>query len=294
LNVGFVGLGSIGLPMARRLLECGACLTVTNRTQSRADDLVAAGAWWVDSAAELTSAVDIVVSCLHGPDADRAVFLGEGGLLSVPAEGKLVINTSTIGPTLAVELAGVAAGRGADYLDVTLTGGGPPSAAAGTLVLPVGGDDEAVVRAMPVLSLLASVIEHVGPVGSSQVLKLAINSMFAASLVSLTQGARFAVRDGVDPAALGRLLPIGSGYSYLMGTMLPHMLSAPPARGTSLSVLAKDVRLAAEFGRSVGEAPTIAEAVAAAMAEALAGGLEGFANTALVDYPSPVIDKTAK
>jgi 3-hydroxyisobutyrate dehydrogenase-like beta-hydroxyacid dehydrogenase len=276
--------------MAGRLLACGVSLTVTNRTRSRASDLVGSGAHWVDSAAELTAAVDVVMSCLHGPDADRAVFLGERGLLSVPAEGKLVINTSTCGPVLAEELAERTAEIGAAYVDVALMGGGA-EAAAGALVLPVGGDVEVVERAMLVLSLLSSTIEHVGPVGAAQILKLANNSLTVSNLVSVAQALRFAVRGGVDPAALARLLPIGSGRSWAMETWLSKMLFEPPARGTSLSVLAKDVGLAAEFGRSVGEAPTIAEAAARALADALAGGMDGFANTAIVDYPSPILPK---
>src|SRR4051812_5642657 len=98
--------------MAQRLLGCGVRLAVNNRTRSKADALLAAGAAWIDTPAELTAASDIIVSCLHGPDSDRAVFLGEGRLLSVAATGKLVVNTSTIGPDLAIELAAAARAQG--------------------------------------------------------------------------------------------------------------------------------------------------------------------------------------
>jgi 3-hydroxyisobutyrate dehydrogenase-like beta-hydroxyacid dehydrogenase len=290
-QVGFVGLGSIGLPMATRLLECGVALIVTNRTKAKSDDLVGAGARWVDTPAELTARADVVLSCLQGPEIDRSVFLGDSGLLSVDAPGTLFVNTSTIGPDLAIELAGAASKMGATYLDVALMGGGPPSAAAGTLVLPVGGDPAVVEAAMPVLSHLASTIEHVGPVGAAQVVKLVNNSLHAANVVAIAQGLRFAVRAGVNPAALGRLLPIGSGRSYTMETVLPAMLEGRHRRGTSMVVLGKDVRLAAELGRAVGEEPTVAEAVAAAFARASAGGLEGWSHSAIVDFPSTVLPR---
>ena len=286
-NVGFIGLGMIGLPMAVRLAEHGVPLTVHNRTAEKAAAAVAAGAVAAASAVGVVEQSDIVITCLLGPASDEEVFLGTDGLFSTDVGGKLFVNTSTIGPGLAIRLADEATSRGATYLDCPLLSNGPASAVEGTLALPVGGDRAEFERALPVLQIFASTIEHVGGAGTGQIVKLANNMQLAVSAVSIAQALRFAVKAGVDADALGRLLAIGSSRSYAMQRYLPAMIDRRFAPEGNLSTLAKDVALAVSYAESVGESATVAASASAAFAAALAEGYGDKDVPVLVDALGP-------
>jgi 3-hydroxyisobutyrate dehydrogenase-like beta-hydroxyacid dehydrogenase len=281
-RVGFIGLGLIGLPMAERLARCAAELVVWNRTAAKADGLVAGGALRARDVPDLVASVEVVVTCLHGPDSDREVYLGPDGLLSGGAAGKLFINTSTIGPDCARELAEATTAAGADYVDAALMGRGAQSAAAGTLVLPVAGPSDAIERARPVTAMLATTVEHMGPVGAAQVVKLANNVQVAVGAASLAQALRFAIAAGVKPEALSRILPLGSSSSRAMDLWLNPMLEGRTGSNGTLRTLGKDVQLAAEYAASQGEPATIATAAAQVFARALAHGGEHLDVPALV------------
>ena len=283
VKVGFAGLGSIGRSMAERLIDCGIGLVVWNRTLAKAEPLRERGAMLAETPTDLASSVDVVVSCLHGPHADRAVFLSRGGLLSNDIAGKLFVNTSTNGPDCAKELAHEAEQRGAHYLDAPLLGAGPASAAAGRLLIPAAGRSEVVARAAPVLRCLATTIEHVGDVGMGQVVKLVNNMQVAVAAASLAQAIRFAVAAGADAEALGRILPLSSSHSRVMDLWLESMLRQAHGAGGGLSTLRKDVDLAVAFATSIGEHPTVAAAAAGMFADAVAQGWGDCAVPALVE-----------
>ncbi|MBV9660132.1 MAG: NAD(P)-dependent oxidoreductase [Acidimicrobiales bacterium] len=283
VKVGFVGLGAIGLPMAERLLDCGVDLAVWNRTIDKAEPLRARGARVSASPAELCDAVEVVVSCLHGPPSDRAVFLGADGLLSVDIEGKLFINTSTNGPDCARELARETERRGGQYLDSPILGAGPPSAAAGRLLFPASGSAEVVARAIAVLRCLATSIEHVGAVGMGQIVKLANNMQVAVGAASLAQSIRFAVGAGADPEGIGRILPLSSSHSRVMDMWLQPMLQHTHGAGGSLTTLKKDVDLAIASAAAVGESATVAVAASRLFADAVTQGWGDRAVQALIE-----------
>lgn len=262
-RIGFFGLGDIGLPMAARLLDCGVPLVVINRTIAKAAPLADRGAKVAGSVEDFVASSDVLITCLHGPAADREVYLAEGGLTTGDLTSKLIINTSTIGPELAIELAVAVENAGGSYVDCPLLGSGRYAAAAGTLVLPVSGRDTAVERALPVLRLLATTVEPVGAVGAAQVVKLAYNSQFAIAAVGVAQAIRTALRAGARPEALEEVL-LQSGRSsnplVLYATRMIH--AEHQARGT-FRTLAKDLDVANAFAQQQGEDPTMGLAAAA-------------------------------
>jgi 3-hydroxyisobutyrate dehydrogenase-like beta-hydroxyacid dehydrogenase len=262
-RIGFFGLGDIGLPMAARLLDCGVPLVVINRTITKAAPLAERGAKVAGSVEDFVASSDVLITCLHGPAADREVYLAPGGLTAGDLTGKLVINTSTIGPDLAVELAAAVEDAGGSYVDCPLLGSGRYAAAAGTLVLPVSGRDAAVERALPVLRLLATTVEPVGAVGAAQVVKLAYNSQFAIAAVGVAQAIRTALRAGARPEALEEVL-LQSGRSsnplVLYATRMIH--AEHQARGT-FRTLAKDLDVANAYAQQLGQDPTMGLAAAA-------------------------------
>lgn len=276
-RVGFYGLGDIGGPMAKRLQDCDVRLTVFNRTTAKTEPLRAAGAAVATTVADLVAASDILVTCLHGPAADAEAYRGAGGILAQPIVGKLIVNTATIGPRLAVDLGSAVRAAGGEYLDCPILGGGRLSAAQGTLLFPVAGRPAALDRARPVLALLATQIEYVGELGAAQVIKLANNFRWAVASVAWAQAVKFALAGGADPAGLEKILTASDRASSPGTRYLTSMINGITENRGTFRTLAKDLDLANEFARSVSENPTVGEAAAAVFHAGLTtdrGGLD--------------------
>jgi 3-hydroxyisobutyrate dehydrogenase-like beta-hydroxyacid dehydrogenase len=270
--------------MAERLLDYDVDLVVYNRTIARAEALVLRGATVAADPADLAGRVDVVVTCLLGPDADRAVYEGPGGLLSAPVDGKIFINTATVGPQAAARLGSRVEAAGADYLDAPMLGGGPPTARNGTLMLPVGATATALDRARPVLELLANRIEHLGPVGSAQVVKLVNNLLVGVHSAALAEALRIALAAGADPAGLMRILPQASSHSRVMDLHLSAMLTGPHAGRGTLKTLGKDVRLAVEMAQLQNTPTALGETALANFQRAMIA--DGLDVAALIDAPA--------
>jgi 3-hydroxyisobutyrate dehydrogenase len=271
-RIGFYGLGDIGLPMATNLYRSGADLRIYNRTRAKADALAAEGARVADSVAQLVGESDVLITCLHGPEADRAAYLAPGGILAGDVAGKLLINTSTIGPELAVQLAEAARAAGAEYLDCPILGGGRVAAGTGELIFPVGGLRETFERALPVLAVLARQVEYVGDAGTAQVIKLANNSVWAITSVALAQAVRMALAARADPNSLDRVLAAQTRTVTPAMNYLTAMVRGETAERGTFRTLAKDLDLANTFARSVGENPSVGDAAAAVFRTGLDAG----------------------
>jgi 3-hydroxyisobutyrate dehydrogenase-like beta-hydroxyacid dehydrogenase len=225
----------------------------------------------------------VVVSCLHGSEADREVYLGPAGLLSVDIRGMLFIDTATTGPSWARTLAAEVESRGAEFVDAPILGAGPPSARAGRILFPTGGSPRAVARATPILELLGSTVEHVGDVGMGQVVKLVNNMQVAIQAASLAQAVRMALRAGVDPDALGRIVPGSSSRSRSSDMWLDRMLSHQHGTGGSLATLRKDIDLAVELAANLREPTSVGVAAAGLFGLACEQGLGDMGVSALIE-----------
>jgi 3-hydroxyisobutyrate dehydrogenase-like beta-hydroxyacid dehydrogenase len=280
--VGFIGLGDIGRPMAERLLRRGVSLVVHNRTRARADELGRLGADAADSPAAVAARAGVVITCLHGPDADRAVYLGANGITSVDLAGTVIVNTSTIGPSLARDLAESVARRDGAYLDVPLLGGGREAAAEGRLVLPVGGAAADLDRVRSVLAHLAAAIVAVGPVGSAQVVKLVNNMQVGVAAAALAQAVSLARAAGADLDAVREILPLASSRSRSMDRYLEPMLTGAVERRGTLRTLGKDLELALDLAAASGVGASVLGAAAGLFRQAVHSGLGDLDVPALV------------
>src|SRR5262245_19717963 len=177
-RVGFVGLGTMGLPMARRLVQAGHELVAYDLDRSSA---AAASARVAASAAEAARGVDVVITSLPSPAAIEAVLFGDGGIHETIAAGATFIDMSTASPRAARALAERLADAGVGALDAPVSGG-PTGAANGSLSVMVGGDRELFERWQPLLGILGRHIVHVGPSGSGQVAKLCNNLITAVTM----------------------------------------------------------------------------------------------------------------
>src|SRR3984957_2145636 len=184
-RIAFIGLGSMGLGMATRLIETGHQLSVYNRTASRAAALVRQGAQLFDSPKRACQGVDAVISMVADDPASRAVWLGGDGILAAAnfAENGFAIECSTLSHDWVIELSSLCKARGLRYLDAPVTGL-PDVAAAGALTLLVGADPHDLSSVHDILDSLAQRIIRFGPVGAGTAYKLIINMMGAVQIAS--------------------------------------------------------------------------------------------------------------
>lgn len=260
-RVGFAGLGRMGQPMARRLLEAGFPLSVHNRTRARAERLVADGATFAATPRELAADVDVLITMVADGDVARHVLLGEGGALAGARAGLVVIEMSTIGPVVARELVAAAAERGATLLDAPVSGS-VALAQSGALTTIVGGDRATFERVRPVLAAMTARQLWLGPSGAGAAMKLALNGMLAVTAQAVGEVLAVAERNEIDPALAYDALEasaVGSPFvRYKRGSYLDPD-GTPVA--FSLALMQKDLELALAQARAAGVAvPLVAAA----------------------------------
>lgn len=259
-KVGFLGLGLMGEPMARRMVDAGHDVAVWNRTASRADALAAAGAAVASTPAEAAAGREVVVTMLTDRDALEAVLFGPEGAAAALGPGSMLVDMSTVGPDAVPDVA-ARLPEGVAMLDAPVTGS-TPRAEAGELNIMAGGSEEAYERARPLLEVLGKP-RRVGPLGAGASLKLVLNSTLGAVLTGI--GEALAVGDalGLDRAAVLDALE-GSYLGAMVQTKRSMLDSGEFPPQFKLSLAAKDLRLvdaaAAAAGRSL---PGVGVALAA-------------------------------
>jgi 3-hydroxyisobutyrate dehydrogenase-like beta-hydroxyacid dehydrogenase len=201
MDIGFIGVGQMGSPMARRLLSAGHRLAVYDVDPDACARLVAHGAEARSTPASIAADCPNIITSLPGPKEVELVMRGANGLLSAVHPDTLVLETSTIGPALSRALARQFAEKGATYLDCPVSNG-VRAAQAGTLTFMIGGDSAAVERAKPILSSLASDIFHMGPLGSGNIAKLINQSIYLCYVAAFCESMRLGRSAGLDVQTL--------------------------------------------------------------------------------------------
>jgi 3-hydroxyisobutyrate dehydrogenase len=213
MRVGFVGMGRMGAPMVRRLVEAGHEVRVLGRTAEKRESITELGATAVTNLADTGRLADAVVVCVFTDEQVREVCLDSDLVASMPAESVLVLHT-TGSPRTAETIAG----RGVEVVDAPVSGG-PHDIAAGHVTLFVGGGDAAVERVRPLLAGYGDPILHVGPIGAGQRVKLINNTVFAAQIGLIAEAVKLGERLGVDESKLLASLPRGSAGSRALDSV---------------------------------------------------------------------------
>ena len=256
MKIGFIGLGNMGGPMARNLLKAGHQLTVSDLSQSAVAGLVEAGATAAASIAELArSDVEMIITMLPAAPHVKGVYLGEDGLLAHVAPHVRLIDSSTIDPMSARQVAAAAAARGNSLIDAPVSGG-TGGATAGTLTFMVGGDKADFDAALPVLQAMGKNIVHCGPTGNGQVAKVANNMLLAITMIGTAEAMNLGVSLGMDPAVLAGIINTSSGRNWSSATYNPYpgvMDNVPASRGYTggfgTDLMLKDLGLATEAAK---------------------------------------------
>jgi 3-hydroxyisobutyrate dehydrogenase len=245
VRVGFIGLGSQGAPMARRIIEDGHPTTLWARRPETLRPFADTPAKVAESPAELAAASDLVCLCVVG-DADiDEVAGGERGLLAGINAGSAIAVHSTVHPDTCRKLAKNAAARGVSVIDAPVSGGGGAAAQRRLLVM-VGGDTDVVERCRPVFETYAESVVHVGPVGSGQTTKLLNNLLFTANLGTAATALSLATALGVAPERLTEVVSRSSGNSFALNA-LSGTGGIDGLAGLAGTLLQKDVRLVVDL-----------------------------------------------
>lgn len=279
-KVGFIGLGIMGGHMARNVRKAGFPLAVWNRTREKAEALAREGAQVAESPAELARAVDIVCTCVTGPDDLLAVVRGPRGVAAGARAGLLHIDFTTASPEAARACAAALGERGAAFVDAPVTGG-ERGAREATLTVMVGGAPSDVSRARPVLEAVGRLVVHVGPVGSGQTTKLIANMIGGVALLGACEGIAMGLRAGLDPGRMLEVFENSSARSASLSLLAERVRSGQYDPGFSVANRNKDFVLALEEGRRLGVVLPGAAIAAQLFAAAMAAGFADRDQTAL-------------
>jgi 3-hydroxyisobutyrate dehydrogenase-like beta-hydroxyacid dehydrogenase len=273
VKVGFIGLGAMGLPMAKRVVEAGHQTTTTyHRRREPADALAALGARVAGSAAEVARSSDVLITILPADQELKEIVFGNEGILKGFARGKVLIDMTTGTALCMQEVEKAVAAAGGEVLDAPVSGG-TPAAAQGTLTIMVGGEAQLLEKYRPLLEVMGKQIVHVGGVGQGRVVKM-VNQMLAAThLLAIGEAFALGVKCGADPNTLYEVIKTSSGYSRMMDLRLPgFLLDGSFEPGFRLDLMKKDVNLALDSGRALNVPLVLTSAVGQLFSAASAAG----------------------
>jgi 3-hydroxyisobutyrate dehydrogenase len=247
-TIGWIGTGVMGGAMAGHLLAAGYELRVFNRTRSRADDLVAAGARWSDSAADLAAHSDVVFTMLGYPADVREMLLGDGGVIAAMRPGSLIVDMTTSEPSLAVEVHAVAAERDLQSLDAPVSGG-DVGARNAALVIMVGGEQAAFERAEPMFDKLGRLAVLHGDAGSGQHTKMVNQIAIASGMIGVCEAMLYAQRAGLDVEKVIDTIKDGAAGSWSLSNYGPRLLNDDLEPGFKIDHFVKDLGVALQEAR---------------------------------------------
>lgn len=267
-NAAFVGLGAIGLPMARHV-AAATKLSVWNRTRSRASQFATeTGARDAASPADAADGVEFFISCLPTSAQVEQVLFGANGAASRLRPGAVVIDCTSGDPATSRKIAERLAGDGIKFIDAPVSGG-VAGAEAGKLTVMVGGDAGVLERARPILELFAGKIVHCGEVGTGDAVKAVNNALLAVHLWSTAEGLAALAKLGVDPSVALDVINSSSGRSNSSMNLFPErVLNRSFPRTFRLALLDKDVRIAAAIAHETGTPADMLDVTARLFAEA--------------------------
>ena len=251
MKIGFIGLGIMGKPMVKNIIQGGYTdVLVNGRHQDVLDELEACG---VKSATyeEIGRQCDVVMTMLPNSPQVKEVMLGENGVAAYMREGSIFIDMSSINPVASKEIAAVLAQKNIDMLDAPVSGG-EPKAMDGTLSFMVGGKEELVETYRPLLETMGSSVVRCGEVGAGNTTKLANQIIVACNIQALSEALTLAQKAGVDPELVFQAIRGGLAGSTVMDAKAPMMIAGNDKPGFKIDLHIKDLNNALDCAHTVG------------------------------------------
>jgi 3-hydroxyisobutyrate dehydrogenase-like beta-hydroxyacid dehydrogenase len=249
-NLGFIGLGTMGGPMVKRLLNAGHTVTGYNRTRSRGEWLIDLGMRWGETPRLVAEAADLTFTMLANTEALQAVTGGPEGLLEGLKPGSIYIDMSTVSPAASQELASRVADRGAQMLDAPVSGS-VVTLEAGQLSIMVGGERETFEKARPILQDIGPTVNYVGRNGLAVMMKVAINLSLPVQILSFCESILLAEKSGIPRETAVEVLLNSVVASPALKYRVPLILNPPEHPLFDVNMIQKDLLLALEMGREL-------------------------------------------
>ncbi|MGD8952554.1 MAG: NAD(P)-dependent oxidoreductase, partial [Desulfobacterales bacterium] len=245
MNVAFIGMGTMGAPMALNLLKAGHSVTVHNRTRNKEEAVAAAGARRAPSPAEAAEGAEVVITCVSDtPDVEK-IILGETGVLHGAAPGTIVVDMSTVSPSATRRIAEKLGEKGVHMLDAPVSGGSE-GAQKGTLSIMVGGEEVDLIKVRPVLEAMGKTITHVGPIGAGQLTKAINQIVVAGTYWGVAEGIAIGLKAGLDMQKVVQAVGGGAAGSWAMINRSGNMIKNTYPLGFKVRLHRKDLDIALE------------------------------------------------
>ncbi|HEY0827207.1 MAG TPA: NAD(P)-binding domain-containing protein [Bacilli bacterium] len=245
-TVGFIGLGTMGKPMAKNLINKGYPVTVFNRTTDKTIDLMKMGADVAGTPADVARSVNLMFTMISDDDALKQVYYGKNGIMNGVHPGLTIIDCSTVSPDLSRSLSSDLAARYVDFLDAPVTGS-KPAAISGTLTFMVGGKVEVMNENIDAFKALGSKILHMGSSGSGSQAKIAHNTIVGINMVALTEGMSIAAKAGIDMEKFIEVVLAGGAGSKMAELKGNRILDRDFSEQFSLQLMLKDLNLSSDL-----------------------------------------------
>lgn len=249
MNIGFIGIGIMGRPMAKNLIKAGYALTVYDK-YSNVDDLVALGAKKASSNKDVASQCEIIITMLPNSPQVKEAVLGADGVLEGAKKGSILVDMSSIAPGAAQEICAAVKEKGVVMLDAPVSGG-EPKAIEGTLAIMVGGDAGAFETVKPILEKMGSSAIRVGDIGAGNVTKLANQIIVALNIAAVSEAFVLATKAGVNPEAVFNAIKGGLAGSTVMNAKIPMILDGNFKPGFRIELHIKDLQNALDTAHAL-------------------------------------------
>jgi 3-hydroxyisobutyrate dehydrogenase-like beta-hydroxyacid dehydrogenase len=251
MKVAFIGMGTMGVYMARNLIDAGFDLTVHNRTREREEPLAEVGAARADSPRAAAEGRDLVITCVSDTPDVEAVILGEEGVIHGAAAGAIVMDMSTISPSATRRIAERLGAKGIRMIDAPVSGGSE-GAKNGTLSIMMGGAEEDIAAVTPALAVMGKTLTHVGPIGAGQMTKAINQIVVAGTYWSVAEGLAIGLKAGLDMEKVVAAVGGGAAGSWAMDNRSRNMIDNRYPLGFRVKLHHKDLNIALELARELG------------------------------------------
>lgn len=251
MKVAFIGLGTMGCPMASNIHKAGHDLVVHNRTAEKEEVVCVLGASRAPSPREAARDAEVIITCVSDTPDVEEVVLGENGIVHGARTGAVVVDMSTISPEATRRIAAVLAEKGLKMLDAPVSGGSE-GAEKGSLAIMVGGDARDLEKVLPVLKCMGSTITHVGPIGAGQVTKAINQTIIAGVYLSVAEGMVLGLKAGLDMEKVVQAISGGAAGSWVLSNRAHNMIINEYPLGFRVKLHQKDLGIALETARNLG------------------------------------------
>jgi 3-hydroxyisobutyrate dehydrogenase len=249
-TVGFIGTGVMGKSMAGHLLKAGYRLNVYTRTKARAQELIDAGAGWLDSSKTIAQKSNVIITMVGYPSDVESVYLGPDGIISNARKDSYAIDMTTSDPSLAAKIYDQAKTSGVHALDAPVSGG-DLGAREARLSIMVGGDKNAYEAVVPVLEVMGKNIMYQGPAGCGQHTKMANQIAIASTMIGVCEALAYAKKSGLDVDAVLKSISGGAAGSWSLSNLAPRIMAGNFAPGFYVKHFIKDMKIAIESAQKM-------------------------------------------